>query len=207
MNDNELMGEIRERALGKGYTVGNLPDIGSVRAAANMVIGAKSLDAMADFGRVTRPWDACFAVGKIMALFDGSPSMVSGAMLVKCISSVSWTPFQFKNWIEMSKTLDSATIAKIMHNLSTYVNKESGNVCPELANIYTVMNIYELIHVLEAFEGIRPGEQPDPIYANVVRRHVGDTMTLRPSHPVMESIHKALLDELRERNGGIKNAA
>lgn len=201
MNDNALMSKIRQLALAKGYTVSDLPDRGTIRAAANMVIGAKSIDAMANFGRVTRPWDACFAIGSIMALFDDSPSMISGAMLVKCISSVSWTPFQFKNWIEMTTTLDSAMIPKIMHNLETYTNKEDESVGPELSNIYTVINIYELIHVLEAFEGIRDGEQPDPIFRNVVQRHIRDRRNYRPSHPVLVSTHWTLLNELRNRNG------
>lgn len=207
MNDNELIAKIRQLALTKGYTVGNLPDRGSIRAAANMVIGAKSIDAMADFGRVSRPWDACFAIGAIMALFDDSPSMISSAMLIKCISSVSYTPFQFKNWLDMTNTLDSATIPKIMHNFRQITQKENGMVGPELSDIHMVMNIYELIYVLEAFEGIRPGEKPDQIYQNVIRRHRSDILFYRPSHPVIGSIHMTLLNELRSRNGDILHAA
>lgn len=207
MNDQELIDRIRKIALTKGHTTNCLPKLGTIQAVANIVIGAKSIDAMADFGRITRPWDACFAVGQIMALFDDSPSMISSAMLIKCISSVSWTPFQFTNWLEMTNMLDSATIPKVMQNFKAITQKEHGNVGSELGNIHMVMNIYELIHVLEAFEGIRPGEQPDQIYQNVIRRHRGDNLFYRPSHPVIESIHMTLLNELRERNGGILHAA
>lgn len=207
MNDQELIDTIRKISLAKGHTVNQLPARGSIHAAANMVIGAKSIDALANFGPNARPWDGAFAVGRIMAIFDDSPSMISSTMLIWCIQSLASTPFQFNNWMTMCNQLDSATIPKVMANYSAIVNKRTGMYGPELSNIQTVMNIYELMHVLNAFEGIGPHEQPDPIYSGVIRRHSQDRMVLRPSHPVMENIHLELLNELRQRNGDVKHAA
>jgi hypothetical protein len=207
MNDQELIDRIRKIALTKGHTANCLPKLGTIQAVANIVIGARAIDAMANFGYAANPWDASFAVGQIMALFDDAPALISASMLIKCVESMTTTPLQFNNWITMCMKLDSAMLPKIMHNYSEVVKKVHGNVGPELANINTVINIYELVHVLNAFEGIGPNEQPDPIYNGVIRRHSQDRMGLRPSHPVMENIHLELLNELRDRNGGVKHAA
>ena len=206
MNDAELLANIRTIALAKGHTAHDLPKLGSIQTVANIVIGAKSIDAMANFGYASNPWDQVFAAARIMALFDNAPAMISATLLIKCVESMTTTPLQFNNWITMSMKLDSAMLPKIMHNYSDIVKKVHGNIGPELANINSVLNIYELVHVLNAFEGVGPHGKPEPIYTGVIRRHNQDRMVLRPNHPVIENIHKVLLDELIDRNTGLYHA-
>ena len=203
MNDQELVSRLTNIAMRRGYHTYDLPDRGSIRSAANIVMGAKSIDAMSNFSEFSRPWDATFALGKMMSVFDSSPGMISSAMLIKSIDSIAITPYQKRNWMTMCQSLESASIPKlIQEHIELDLNEETSQVSGPLSNIYTLINIQELIHLLHVFAGIHPGEKPDDVYAGVIRRHNRDRLRFQPSHPVIINIHKALLDELIDRNTG-----